>query len=83
MTLAPKQAYRRPQTETTARRPEYHELPDADPDEAQRRALKALARSLRARLSARELVFLAGAVEVEANTRRAEEDALVGTAEDL
>ncbi len=83
MTLAPKQAYRRPPTETTACRRVTHELPDAHPNEAQRQALRGLARSLRSRLSSRELVYLAGAVEVEANARRAEEDCGAGSLEGL
>ncbi|MGH3147295.1 MAG: hypothetical protein ACRDTR_15970 [Rubrobacter sp.] len=49
------------------------ELPDADPSEEQQRALKDLARSLRTRFTFRELVYLASALAVEANERRAEE----------
>ena len=49
------------------------ELPDANPNESQRRALKDLARSLRPRFSSRELAYLAGAVEAEANLVRAAE----------
>ena len=50
------------------------DLPDARPNEAQRQALKDFARSLRARFSSHELVYLASAVEVQANERRAEEE---------
>jgi hypothetical protein len=49
--------------------------PDAQPNESQRQALKDLARSLGLWLSSRELVYLAGAVEVEANLVRATEEA--------
>lgn len=59
------------------------ELSDAYPNESQRQVLKDLARSLRLRFSSRELAYLASTVEVEANTRRAEEDGRVGSAEDL
>lgn len=59
------------------------ELPDSHPNESQRRALKELARSLRPRLSSRELAYLASALEVEANARRAEEGGRAGSAEDL
>jgi hypothetical protein len=48
-------------------------LPDARPNESQRQALKDFARSLRARYSSHELVYLASAVEVQANEQRAEE----------
>ena len=51
------------------------ELPDAHPNDSQRRVLKDLARSLRRRFSSRELAYLAGAVEVEANLTRAAEEA--------
>ena len=50
------------------------ELPDARPNESQRQALKDFARSLRARFSSHELVYLASAVEVQANERRVEEE---------
>ena len=50
------------------------ELPDACPNESQRRALKDLARSLRTTFSSHELVYLSSAVEVQANERRAEEE---------
>jgi hypothetical protein len=46
------------------------ELPDANLNESQRRILKDLARSLRPLLTVRELAYLAGAVEVEANLAR-------------
>ncbi len=49
------------------------DLPDANPNASQRQALKDLARSLRPCFSSRELAYLASAVEVEANMRRAEE----------
>ena len=49
-------------------------LPDARPNEAQRQALKDFARSLRARFSSHELVFLASALEVQANERRTEDE---------
>jgi hypothetical protein len=50
------------------------ELPDAWPNESQRQALKDLARSLRPRFTARELAYLASAVEVEAILVRAAEE---------
>jgi hypothetical protein len=50
------------------------DLPDARPNESQRHALKDFARSLRARFSSHELVYLASAVEVQANEQRAEEE---------
>ncbi len=50
------------------------ELPDAQPNESQRRVLKDLARSLQARFSYRELAYLAGAIEVEANLIRDAEE---------
>lgn len=50
------------------------ELPDADPNESQRQALKDVARVLRARFTARELAYLAGAVEFEAFEKRAREE---------
>jgi hypothetical protein len=43
------------------------ELPDARPNESQRRTLKELAHSLRAMVSPVELVYLASALEIEAN----------------
>jgi hypothetical protein len=49
-------------------------LPDARPNEAQRQTLKDFARSLRAQFSSLELAYLASAVEVQANERRAEEE---------
>ena len=52
----------------------YRDLPDARPNESQRQALKDFARSLRAWLSSHELAYLASAVEVQANERRAEEE---------
>jgi hypothetical protein len=50
------------------------DLPDARPNESQRQALKDFARSLRTRFSSHELVYLASAVEVEANLIRAAEE---------
>ncbi len=50
------------------------DLPDAWPNESQRQALKDFARSLRERFSSHELVYLASAVEVQANEQRAEEE---------
>jgi hypothetical protein len=50
------------------------DLPDARPNEAQKQALKDFASYLRARFSSHELVYLASAVEVQANERRAEEE---------
>ena len=50
------------------------DLPDAWPNESQRQALNDFARSLRARFSSHELVYLASAVEVQTNERRAEEE---------
>lgn len=51
------------------------EPPDARPTWAQRQALKDLAHGLGARLSSVELTFLASAIEAEANTIRAAEEA--------
>jgi hypothetical protein len=50
------------------------ELPDARPSDSQRQALKGFARSLRTRFSSLELAYLASAIEVQANERRAEEE---------
>lgn len=52
------------------------ELPDANLTEVQRTLLKGLAHDLRVRLSSCELIYLAGAVEVEANGKRSEEESL-------
>jgi hypothetical protein len=50
------------------------DLPDARPNASQKQALKDFARSLRARFSSHELVYLASAVEAEANLIRAAEE---------
>ena len=52
----------------------HRDMPDARPNESQRQALRDFARALRARFSSQELVYLASAVEVQANARRAEEE---------
>ena len=52
------------------------DLPDARPNESQRQVLKDFARSLRTRFSSHELVYLASAIEVEANIIRAAEEAV-------
>jgi hypothetical protein len=53
----------------------HREPHDTNPIESKRKALKGLARTLGMWLSSRELVYLAGAVEVEANLARAVEEA--------
>ena len=52
----------------------HRELPDATLTEDRSLTLKDLARALRANFSSHELFYLAGAVEAEANAKRAEEE---------
>jgi hypothetical protein len=51
------------------------EPPDEVPNKSQRTALQGLARSLGLWLNSRELMHLAGAIEVQANLVRAAEEA--------